>query len=76
MIQSTRYIAPFEIINGKLYKYEATRNGKVKRYIHNASDKEKNIIVGRCICIYGYSGHNLVIERVYKKCKATESDWA
>lgn len=68
MIENTRYIAPFEIIQGKLYKYEVTRKDIVKRYIHNASDKEKNIIVGKCICIYGYSGHNLVIERVYKRC--------
>lgn len=66
MIQSTRYIAPFEIIKGRLYKYEATRNGSVKRYIHNASDKEQNMIIGKRICIYGYSGYNLVIERVYK----------
>ena len=66
MILSTRYIAPFEIIKGRLYKYEATRDGMAKRYIHNASDKEKNIIIGKRICIYGYSGHNLVIERVYK----------
>lgn len=66
MIQSTRYVAPFEIIKGRLYKYVPTRDGSVKRYIHNASDKEKNIIIGKRICIYGYSGHNLVIERVYK----------
>lgn len=66
MIQTTRYIAPFEIIKGKLYKYEVTRNGIVKRYIHNANDKEKKMIIGKRICIYGYSGHNLVIERVYK----------
>lgn len=68
MIQSTKYVAPFEIIKGKLYKYEVTRNGRVKRYIHNANDKELNTITGKCICIYGYSGHNLVIEKVYKRC--------
>jgi hypothetical protein len=66
MIQSTRYIAPFEIIKDRLYKYEVTRNGSVKRYIHNATDKEKNMIIGKRVCIYGYSGHKLVIERVYK----------
>lgn len=73
MIQSTRYIAPFEIIKDRLYKYEATRSGSIKRYIHQANEREKNIIIGKCICIYGYSGHNLVIERVYKQCKVTES---
>ena len=73
MIPSIRYVAPFEIIKGKLYKYEATRNGSIKRYIHHANELEKNIIIGKCICIYGYSGHNLVIERVYKQCKATEN---
>lgn len=73
MVQSTRYIAPFEIIKGRLYKYQATRNGSIKRYIHQANEREKNIIIGKCICIYGYSGHNLVIERVYKQCKVTES---
>lgn len=73
MIECTRYIAPFEIIKGKLYKYEATRNGSIKRYIHHANEREKNILIGKCICIYSYSGHNLVIEKVYKVCKATES---
>lgn len=66
MIWSTRYIAPFEIIKDRLYKYEPTRNGIIKRYIHNATDKEKNMIIGKRICIYGYSGYNLVIVRVYK----------
>lgn len=66
MIHNTIYIAPFEIINGNLYKHEATRNGIVKRYIHNATDKEKNMIIGKRICIYCYSGYNLVIKRVYK----------
>lgn len=66
MIRSIKYIAPFEIIKDRLYKYEATRNGSVKRYIHNATDEEKNMIIGKRICIYSYSGYNLVIEKVYK----------
>ena len=66
MIQNTRYVASFEIIKDKLYKYEVTRNGSVKRYVHNATYKEKNMIIGKRICIYSFSGHNLVIERVYK----------
>jgi len=67
MIQMTRYIAKFKIRKKKLYKYEPTRYGLNMRYIHHASDREKEMLQDRvCICIYHYQGHNLEIERVYK----------